>query len=449
MVRDNRHKRRGKNPGRKRGNEARGSRDKTYTPQAKTLETVEISELGRRGDGIATVEGGEKRFVPYTLAGETVEIESAGNRSELKTIKTASPDRTQPFCPHFTICGGCAVQHASPLLYQSWKRGIVETALANKGLSTEIDPLVDAHGQGRRRVTFHAKRERDQIQAGLMKYHSHRILDLDACPVLTSDLAPALEIARAFAAFVPTRSKPLDIQFTATENGLDCNIRGASVEGSELFSEIVELADQHNLARVTFGSGATREVILERQAPTISVGDVKVTLPPASFLQATQDGEEVLASLVLEHLEEATNIADLYCGIGPFALRLAKHAAISAYDNDSTSIAALTNAYNHVQGLKPLTAFERDLSEDPLLPQELNKFDAAIFDPPRAGAPAQAEQLAASTIKTIVGVSCDPASFAKDAATLVEAGFTLQCVTPIDQFKYTAHVELVALFERK
>ena len=173
-----------------------------------------------------------------------------------------------------------------------------------------------------------------------------------------------------------------------------------------------------------------------------------MTLPPASFLQPTSDGEQVLASLVLEHLEDATHIADLYCGIGPFALRLAKHATVAAFDNDAPSVEALTNAFNHVQGLKPLTATVRDLSEDPLLPQELNKFDAAVFDPPRAGAPAQTEQLAASTINTIIAVSCDPASFAKDAATLVESGFTMDCVTPVDQFKHTAHVELVALFKR-
>lgn len=444
MARDQRHLRRGKNPGRKPAER----KPKNYTPQAKVLETVEIAELGQRGDGIAITEKGDKRFIPYTLAGETVKIESAGNRSEIIAIEQASPDRIEPFCPHFATCGGCAVQHASPALYQTWKRGIVETALANKDLVAEVDPLIDAHGAGRRRVTFHAKRERDQIHAGLMKYRSHRILDLDACPILVPELSPSLEIARAFASFVPTRSKPLDIQFTATDNGLDCNIRGASAEGSELFSEIAALADKFDLARVTFGSGKSREIILERKPPILTIDDTKVTLPPASFLQATKDGEQVLASLVLEHLEEASNVVDLFCGIGPFALRLAHHAAVTAFDNDASSIAALSHAANHVQGLKPLVAVERDLQEDPLLPQELNKFDAAVFDPPRAGAGPQAEQLAASTIKTIVAVSCDPASFAKDARVLVDAGFTLNCVTPIDQFKYTAHVELVALFNR-
>ncbi len=444
MVRDQRHIRRGKNPGRKSGNPSRDQKPKNYTPQEKVLETVTINELGRRGDGIAALENGDKRFVPYTLAGEVVKTERSGDRSEIISIEAASPDRIEPFCPHFASCGGCAVQHASPTLYQSWKRGIVETALVHKGLSTEVDPLIDAHGKGRRRVTFHAKRERDQIHAGLMKYRSHRILDLDACPILTPELAPGLEIARAFAAFVPTRSKPLDIQLTATDNGIDCNVRGSSEDGTELFSEIVALANTYDLSRVAFG----REIILERTPPSLSVGDATVTLPPGSFLQATEDGEQVLASLVLEHLEEATHIADLYCGIGPFALRLAKHASVAAFDNDAPSIEALTNGFNHVQGLKPVTAHVRDLNEDPLLPQELDKFDAAVFDPPRAGAAAQVEQLAASTIKTIVAVSCDPASFAKDAAALVQAGFTLQCVTPVDQFKYTAHVELVALFER-
>jgi 23S rRNA (uracil1939-C5)-methyltransferase len=444
MVRDYRDKRRGKNPGRNSGKNSDTRKPKNYTPQEKTLETVNISELGRRGDGIATLENGDKRFVPYTLAGETVKIESVGNRSQIISIEKKSQERVEPFCPHFATCGGCATQHASTALYQTWKQGIVETALAHKGLATDVDPLIDAHGAGRRRVTFHAKREKEKIQAGLMKHRSHRILDLDACPILIPELGPGLDVARAFAAFVPSRSKPLDVQLTATENGIDCNIRGASAEGTDLFTEIAELADKFSLSRVTFG----RDIILERHPPIISIDDVAVTLPPASFLQPTSDGEQVLASLVLEHLEDATHIADLYCGIGPFALRLAKHATVAAFDNDAPSVEALTNAFNHVQGLKPLTATVRDLSEDPLLPQELNKFDAAVFDPPRAGAPAQTEQLAASTINTIIAVSCDPASFAKDAATLVESGFTMDCVTPVDQFKHTAHVELVALFKR-
>jgi 23S rRNA (uracil1939-C5)-methyltransferase len=444
MVRDYREKRRGKNPGRKSSKGSADRKSTAYVPQVKKFETVEITELGRRGDGIAKLENGDSCFVPYTLAGETIAIAHNENRAEIVEIKKASPDRIEPFCPHFANCGGCATQHVSQTTYKEWKRGIVETALINKGLTSEIDPLIDAHGAGRRRVTFHAKREKNQVQAGLMKHRSHRILDLDTCPILTPELASGIEITRGFAAFVPSRSKPLDIQLTATENGIDCNIRGSSEGGSNLFTEIAEIADKYNLSRVTFG----RDIVIERHAPIISVDDVKVTLPPASFLQPTADGEQVLASLVIEHLEGATQIADLYCGIGPFALRLAKQSTITAFDNDAPSITALINAVNHVQGLKPITALQRDLSEDPLLPQELNKFDAVVFDPPRAGALAQVEQLAASTINTIVAVSCDPASFAKDAAALVQSGFILECVTPIDQFKYTAHVELVALFKR-
>ncbi|MBT3915556.1 MAG: class I SAM-dependent RNA methyltransferase, partial [Rhodospirillaceae bacterium] len=266
----------------------------------------------------------------------------------------------------------------------------------------------------------------------------------DACPILEPTLAPGLDIARAFAALVPTRSKPLDIQFTATDNGLDCNILGSAIDGAEIFSEVTELANEHNLARVSFNS----EIIIERQPPSVMIGEAKLTLPSASFLQATQAGEEILANLVLEHLEEASKIADLFCGLGPYALRLAEFAAIYAADNDAASIAALTHAANNAQNLKAIEAVKRDLFEMPLMPAELNKFEAVLFDPPRAGAKEQAEQLAASSVKLVVAVSCDPVSFARDAAILVEGGYDLKCVTPVDQFKYTAHVELVALFER-
>ena len=422
----------------------RKARPQNYTAPEKVRETVEITELGRRGDGIATLANGETCFVPHTLAGEIVEVERSGNRSHIIEIKNASPDRVDPICPHFGTCGGCALQHVSPALYQNWKRGIVETALSHKGLTPEIDPLIDGHGEGRRRVTFHAKREKNEVSAGFMKARSHRILDLDACPILEPTLAPGLDIARAFAALVPTRSKPLDIQFTATDNGLDCNILGAAIEGAEIFSEVTELANEHNLARVSFDS----EIIVERQPPSVMIGEAKLTLPSASFLQATQAGEEILANLVLEHLEEASKIADLFCGLGPYALRLAEFAAIYAADNDAASIAALTHAANNAQNLKAIEAVERDLFEMPLMPAELNKFEAVLFDPPRAGAKEQAEQLAASSVKLVVAVSCDPVSFARDAAILVEGGYDLKCVTPVDQFKYTPHVELVALFER-
>ncbi len=422
----------------------RKARPQNYTAPEKIQETVEITELGRRGDGIATLANGETCFVPFSLAGEIVDIERTGNRSQILTIKTASADRVEPICPHFGICGGCALQHVSPALYQDWKRGIVETALSHKGLAPEIDPLIDSHGEGRRRVTFHAKREKNEINAGFMKARSHRILDLDACPILEPKLTSGLDIARALANLVPTRSKPLDIQFTTTDNGLDCNIRGAAIDGAEIFTEITELANEHNLARITFDG----ETIIERQSPSIEIGDTKLILPPACFLQATQAGEEILTNLVLEHLEEALKIADLFCGVGPFALRLAEFAAVFAADNDAPSIAALTHAANNAQNLKPVEAVERDLFERPLMPAELNKFEAVLFDPPRAGAKVQAEQLAASSVKSVVAVSCDPVSFARDAATLVGGGYELKCVTPVDQFKYSAHVELVALFER-
>jgi 23S rRNA (uracil1939-C5)-methyltransferase len=409
-----------------------------------TIEVVEISEFGRHGDGIGKFKTGESFFIPYTLGGEIIKIERTGSNCAILEVKKVSPSRIDPFCRHYTVCGGCNAQHLSLSLYTSWKRNIVETALTNKGIRSNINQLIDAHGAGRRRVTFHVKREKGQILAGLMKYRSHQIHDLDSCPILVPPLSTGIKIARSIAEFTTSRSKPINIQLTAAENGIDCNIENASEEGSVLFTKIAELADKFDLTRVTFN----REVIIERRAPIVSIGGTKLVLPPSSFLQPTSKGEDILSNLVVNNLKNAIQIADLYCGVGPFAIRLAKNSPITAFDNDINAIDALRNAVNHTKGLKPVTVVKRDLSRDPLLPEELKKFDAIVLDPPRTGAAAQVAQLAISNVNTIVGISCNPITFAKDAATLIKSGFVLESVTPVDQFKYTSHVELVGIFKR-
>lgn len=404
---------------------------------------LDIADLGGRGDGIARTDGGAV-YVPFALPGERVRAAVAGNRATLVAVETPSPDRIAPVCPHFTHCGGCAVQHLAEPAYRAWKRGLVETALAHRGIDCAVDLPVDAHGVGRRRTTLHVEFAKGKPRAGYMAARSHALIDLDRCPILAPPLADAPAIARALAAPFARRGKPLDIQLTATATGIDAVIRGAGALDLDAQLDLPGIAEAHDLARISVGDA----LAVARRTPALKVGRATVAPPPGAFLQATGAGEAALAALVVAHAGAAKNVADLFCGIGPFALRLAEKAAVLAADSDGDAIAALAAAVRHASGLKPVTAVRRDLFRDPLTAAELVPYDAVVFDPPRAGAAAQAKELAASAVPVVVAVSCDPASFARDAATLIAGGYALTRVTPVDQFRHAAHVELVARFAR-
>jgi 23S rRNA (uracil1939-C5)-methyltransferase len=239
-------------------------------------------------------------------------------------------------------------------------------------------------------------------------------------------------------------SKPLDIQVTAASNGLDIDVRGTGPLPTAIITALSRIAEAHKLARLTRHG----ELVLMRVPPMVTMGSAQVTLPPGSFLQATAAGEETLAALVLQLCKGAKNIADLFCGIGPFALRLATKSKITAFDSDAGAIASLQQAIKDTKGLKPIKAEMRDLFRRPLVPQELRDFDAVVFDPPRQGAQAQVERLAASKIPVVVAVSCNVQTFARDAKILIDGGYKLDSVTPVDQFRHTPHIELVARFKR-
>ncbi|MEO8317622.1 MAG: methyltransferase [Bradyrhizobium sp.] len=409
-------------------------------------EHLVIDHVGHRGDGVTTV-GCESVYVPYTLGGETVEVAPVPghhpDRRRLVAVDKASPERIAPFCPHFGVCGGCAIQHWETERYRAWKRDIVVTTLAQAGIDGEVAPLVDAHGAGRRRITLHARLGTHEVlKVGFAAAGSHDIVPIDRCPVLDPHLDGAIEAAWAVAEPLIGIGKPLDIQVTATESGLDIDVRGSGAVSTRLIAKLSEVAKQHRLARLTRHG----ELVLMGTPPVISVGIAQVALPPGSFLQATVAGEETLAALVVDHCKRAKHVADLFCGVGPFALRLAAKSRVAAFDNDANSIAALQKAATSTSGLKPLKAEARDLFRRPLVPQELRDYDAVVFDPPRQGAQAVATQLAASKIPTVVAVSCNVATFARDAKILIDGGYKIDGVTPVDQFRHTPHVELVARF---
>jgi 23S rRNA (uracil1939-C5)-methyltransferase len=410
-------------------------------------EKLVITRLGSHGEGIAEAAAGAV-YVPYALPGETVEVEpwpGHADRRRLNRVAAASTARTTPICPHFGACGGCALQHLAAGPYRDWKCGLVITALARAGLDAPVDDLIEAHGEGRRRAVFHARCDApDVLAVGFAAMKAHRVVAIDRCPILAPALTGAIAAAWDIAEVLAPARKPLDIQVTASDAGLDVDVRGSGRLTAADTTALARVAERRDLARLTRHG----ELVAQRRLPTLTIGRAQVVLPPGTFLQATNAGEAILAQLVVGYCQGARTVADLFCGLGPFALRLAERARVTAVDSDANAIAALRRAAAATPRLKPVAAQQRDLFRRPLAASELKGFDAVVFDPPRQGAEAQARELAASAVPTVVAVSCNPATFARDARILVAAGYRIVQVTPVDQFLFSAHVELVGLFKK-
>lgn len=411
------------------------------------VERILINRLGQHGDGIADSSEGPI-YIPGTLPGETVEVDAVPaypDRRRLVNVQRSSALRIEPICRHFGICGGCAVQHLTEDSYRSWKRDLVVTPLRQAGIDIAVAPLMDAHGDGRRRVVFHARRGgHGVLQVGYSAARAHHIVPIDRCPILATGLDGALKAAWTIAELLDVARKPLDIQFTATDQGLDVDVRGSGALTATTMATLAGVAQRYNFARLTRHG----ELIAQMRTPSLRMGGTIVPLPPGAFLQATAQGEAVLSRLVAGFCTGADQIADLFAGVGTFALRLAAHARVFAFDDDAPAIAALERAATGAGGLKPLHAERRNLFKAPLSAAEFSGFDAVVFDPPRQGAQAQSREIAASRVPTVVAVSCSPATFARDIRHLLDGGYRLLSVIPIDQFRYSAHVEIVARLQK-
>ena len=406
--------------------------------------TLKIERLGQRGEGIAHGGTGPV-YVPYALAGETIRAEVAGDRGDLVEIIEASPDRIAPFCPYYGVCGGCAVQALAPAAYAEWKRGLVTAALKWANVTAEVGALVDAHGEGRRRATFHARfGSGNETQVGFMKARAHEIVAIEHCPVLAPSMAGALPAARAIATALKSGRKPLDMLFTATLSGLDVDIRGHGPLDAACLNALIGVAERHDLARLS-NHGA---LVIERRAPLLRMGKADVLPPTGAFLQATEAGEAALAKAVLEAFSGSTRGLDLFAGVGTFSLRLAETIQVHAADSDDPALAALLKAARAKPELRPVSIERRDLFRRPFTAAELKPYDAVVFDPPRAGAELQAQALAASEVPLVVAVSCNPTSFARDIALLEIGGYAVESIKPFDQFRYSPHVEIVAVLRR-
>jgi 23S rRNA (uracil1939-C5)-methyltransferase len=398
-----------------------------------------VVRLGGRGDGIAdTAEG--PRYLPFALPGESL-VPEAGGLPRLTS--PPSPERRAPSCRHFGLCGGCVAQHMSEALYADWKRGILVEALRQRGLSPEVAPLKGIAAASRRRAVLTARRVKGGVRLGYHPRESEAVFDLLECPVLVPEIVAALPALAAIAANAAEPEARLTV--LATPAGLDVAlVREPRLDAKDAARLAQIAAGERRLARLTLNG----ETLSQRELPRLSLAGVEVCPPPGAFVQAVAAAEAILGQEVANATRGARRFADLFCGLGTLTFRLARTAPVAAFDSDKAALAALSTAARHAKGLKPILTSRRDLLREPIAGGELKDYDAVVFDPPRAGAKAQALALARSKVPVVVAVSCAPGTLARDLRILVEGGYRLEYVVPIDQFLFSAHLEAVACLRR-
>ena len=403
------------------------------------MQKLHISRLGLKGDGITDAD----QFIPFALPGEAFEGDFV--KGVFKGTRLSdSPARIAPVCSHFGTCGGCALQHASDEFLAAWKAEAILRALSAQGLSAPFRPTTTSPPQSRRRATFSCRRTKKTTQVGFHKRGSEDILPLTECHLLSPDLMAAVPACQALTVLGASRKGEIKISVTQSATGLDVNVLEAKELDGPLRARLASLAGEYNLARL----GWNGEQIADRTRPVQTMGKADVLPPSGAFLQATAHGQAALVAAMQEAVHGAKRVLDLFAGCGTFALPLAEHAEVHAVEGEADMLKALDTGWRFAKGLKTVTTETRDLFARPLVPQELRKFDAVVIDPPRAGAKAQMEEIAASDIRLVGAVSCNPISFARDAKILVDAGFTLDWVLPVDQFRWSGHVELAARLSR-
>lgn len=403
-----------------------------------------IERLGAQGDGVADGERGPV-YVPFALPGEVVNAAVERDRGTVIALLEASPLRIEPACRHFTVCGGCALQHLEEAAYREFKRQRVVEPLRQAGISAEVAPLVSCPRESRRRVVLAARRTERGMLLGFHRPMSPEIVDIRECPVSLPSIVAALDDLRAVARLAGNTPRAFRMTVTVTASGLDVALAESGRLDDATRRNLSDLAIRLGLARLSIDG----EIVVEPKKPVLMAGDVAVSPPAGAFLQAVESAEDAMAGLALAHLGKARRVADLFAGSGAFTFRLARHAEVHAVEGDAAALSALDRAFRHSAGLKKVTGERRDLFRRPLLPRELDRFDGVVFDPPRAGAEEQATQLARSAVPRVVAVSCNPATLARDLSILVAGGYGIASVTPIDQFLWSPHVEAVALLEKR
>ena len=424
--------------------------------QGRSRQPVElaIEWIGARGDGVGYT-GGQPVYVPLTITGDRLRVQlerprGDGYAGRILEVLAEGPGRVPAPCPHFGECGGCALQHVEDLRYAAWKEQLVATALARRGFANPpLRPLLRVAAGTRRRANLAAEHAGRAARLGFHARQSNRVVDVTGCLVLAPALSRLLPPLRAALAAILPDGERIEVTATATDGGVDLLLEGRPPLALAAREALATFAESADLARLTWRAhGLPSDPIAMRRPPRIVFAGVAVDLPPGAFLQPTAAGEAALAAAVTQALAGCRRVADLYAGCGTFTFPLARGARVHAVEGDAEAIGALAGAARRAVPAPAVTTEQRDLANDPLTDKELGRFDGVVFDPPRAGAKAQAEQLARSRVPKVVAVSCDPATFARDARILVDGGYRLLEATPIDQFVWSPHVEIAAVFVR-
>lgn len=407
------------------------------------MSTWTVERLGRRGDGVA-LRGNERALAPLTLPGEDIEGEAEAGRIARPRIVAPSADRVRAPCPHYRVCGGCALMHASDDFVAGWKAQVVRTALAAQGIPADVAAVHTSPPRSRRRAVLSGRRTRAGALVGFHQRASDVIVDVADCLVVRPAILAALPDLRRLVALGGARSAELSLVVTETPAGLDVAVRGGKPATPALLADLAALAGVAGWARLDWDGEP-----LVLRPPMVPFGRARVVPPPGGFLQATAEGQSALLAAVRRTVGAAGRIADLFAGTGTFALPLAETAEVHAVEGLAAPLAALDAGWRTAPGLRKVTTEVRDLARRPLLPDELARFDAVVIDPPRAGAPAQAAALAQARVPAVAWVSCDPVSFARDARAMLDGGYALGRIEVIDQFRWSPHVELTAAFARQ
>lgn len=404
-------------------------------------DVVEIERLGAQGDGIVQTRLGP-RYVPFALPGERWRL----IEGEADALLDAHPERAEPACSHFGTCGGCVAQHMPGHVYVAWKDAMLVDAFRHRGIAAPIAPLYRLPPASRRRVTLYARREGPDLRLGFHRRAAHDLVDIANCAVAVPQIVAVLPALREMLVPVVAGQVQAAVHVLATSTGLDVHLTFAR-GGSSLVREyprLTALASRHDFARLT----VERDTLMQARRPTLAFDGAAVEPPPGAFVQAAAEAENEMIRLVTAATAGARRVADLFCGIGTFSLPMARFARVLGVDSREGSVHALAAAARQTQRRKPIEVKARDLFRTPLSAKELEGFDAIVLDPPAAGARAQAAQIARSRGPTVVYVSCDPGTLARDARSLVDGGYRLESVSPIDQFVYSHHLEAVAVFRR-
>lgn len=402
-----------------------------------------IDRLGHLGDGVAQGPDGPV-FVPQTLPGEVIDGDVQGDAMPAFRIVIPSVNRVRPPCTHARTCGGCMMQHAADAFVADWKLGIVKGALAGQGLSAEFRPILTSPPRSRRRATVAARRTKGGVLLGFHARGSETLVAVPNCQLLHPDLLAAFPALEALVRIGGSRSAEMALTITTSLSGVDIVVDGGKAADSATQMELARLAEAHGIARLTWNS----ETVALRAMPMQRFGRALVAPPPGAFLQATAEGETALLRSVVLAVGSARKITDLFAGVGTFSLPLAERAEVHAVESLPAMLAALEKGARGAEGLRRVTTETRDLFRRPLEPDEFKGVEAVVIDPPRAGAEAQMRTIAKSDIPVIAAVSCNPVTFARDAKILVNAGYSLDWVQVVDQFRWSAHVELAARFSR-